>query len=147
MKIIKQKASTAEKHTAQASGEPKFQNGLSKIEGILTSAINFKLKGLGSQKPYFYGFFQLEGISQDIPIIFKIKNQNPEIHDKPKITPQSKVLLTGTWSESPNNTRPSFTCTEYQILANPAPPTIKSLREQISQLLTTSLEKKKEWQE
>jgi hypothetical protein len=87
-------------------------------------------------------FFQLEGLEQDIPVIFRLKN-----NVKPEIKPKSKVLLIGDWAEPNNSNRPSFTCTEYQILANPPPITIKSLREQISSLLTTSLDKKKEWQD
>jgi hypothetical protein len=141
-KIIKEKARTAEKHTTQTSGEQiKFQKGLSKIEGIITSAIQTK-------KDHYLAFFQLEGIDTEIPVIFKLDScsDNPEA-DKPDIPPRAKVLLEGKWANSDNSNRPSFTCWAYQILANPSPPTIKSLREQISSLLTTSLEKQSEWKQ
>lgn len=68
-----------------------------------------------------------------------------EVKVKPEIPLRAKVRLEGKWAESPNSNRASFTCTIYEILAEPPPITIKSLREQISSLLTTSLEKKQEW--
>jgi hypothetical protein len=43
MNNIIEKARPAKKHTTQTSGEPrKFQNGLAKVEGILTSPIQTK---------------------------------------------------------------------------------------------------------
>jgi hypothetical protein len=78
----------------------------------------------------------LEGIQAEIPVIFRLKdNSLPEVPHK------AKILLKGTWSESENSSRPSFTCQEYQILSPPFQPTTKDLKEQISQLLTTSLKK------
>ena len=101
-----------------------------------------------------------QGLNQDIPIIFKIKKkpflQLPNIpisgYDKPEIPFRSKVLLEGTWSDmnmrqSPTSPRPSFTCTNYQILANPPPLTVKDLKEAINNLLNTSLEKQSEWKQ
>ena len=139
------------------------QKSLSKIEGILTSPI--KLKEPRESEAYYWAFFQLEGIDQDIPVIFKIKpkkEKGPQSdfdrkvnqwldekgfprEVKPNIPPRAKVLLEGHWAEPTNSTRPSFTCTYYQILANPPPITITTLKEQISQLLNTSLEKLTEW--
>ena len=165
------KAWPAQKHpvTTWEKNSSATQKGLSQVEGILTSPI--KLKGAGSQEPYFWAFFQLEGLNQDIPVIFKIpdcpecgKGQGQvkvgreiracklcyltqgKSYGKPEIPPRAKVLLKGTWSESLTSPRPSFTCQEYQILANPPPLTLKDLKEQVSQLLSISLEKKKEWQ-
>ena len=132
-----------QKDSVKTSGEKRnLQNGLSKIEGIITSPI--KLKEPKNDNPYYWAFFQLEGLDQDIPVIFKGKWGSLA---KPGIPLRSKVLLEGKWAESPNSTRPSFTCTIYEILADPPPITIKSLREQISSLLTTSLEKQSEWKQ
>jgi len=121
----------------------------SKVEGILTSPIKLK------NQEYYWGFFQLEGIDTEIPIIFKIKKKPylalPNIpisgYEKPEIPSRAKILLTGTWSESLTSPRPSFTCQGYQVLANPPPLTLKDLKDQLSQLLTTSLDKKTEWQQ
>jgi len=161
--------------------EPRIgQKSLSKIEGILTSSIQLKqLKN----KAYYLAFFQLEGLEQDIPVIFKLATpcldcenakticqalikhskskceecREPHTEDcleenKPNIPPKAKLLLEGHWADmsmrQPNNsTRPSFTCLAWEIIANPPPLTIKSLREQISSLLTTSLEKQTEWKQ
>jgi len=46
------------------------KNGLSKVEGIITSAL--ELKEPRNNNPYYYAFFQLEGLDQDIPVIFKL---------------------------------------------------------------------------
>jgi hypothetical protein len=149
------KARPTQKHPVATSWEQTTdtQKGLSKVEGILTSAIQFKYEteiDYEEEKTnaYCYAFFQLEGIDTEIPVIFKLDNcsDNPEA-DKPDIPPRAKVLLEGKWANSDNSNRPSFTCWAYQILANPSPPTIKSLREQISSLLTTSLEKQSEWKQ
>src|SRR3954447_25603226 len=110
MKIIKQKASTAEKQLVQNHQEQTdTQKGLSKIEGIITSAIQFKHErenGISC----CYAFFQLEGISQDIPVIFKLDSSENLEQNKPNIPPRAKVLLEGKWAESNSSLRPSFTC-------------------------------------
>ena len=83
------------KPTVQTSWEKNqsFSKGLSKIEGILTSS--FQLKGTRTNQPYYYGFFALEGISdQDIPIIFKVDSSDTE-PTPPDIPPQAKVILEG----------------------------------------------------
>ena len=143
------KARPAQKHSVATNRETNGSDtpkGLSKIEGILTSPI--KLKEPKNDSSYYWAFFQLEGLNQDIPVIFKLDSSvSPSEQTPPYIPPRSKVLLEGKWAESPNSTRPSFTCTIYEILADPPPLTIKSLREQISQLLTTSLEKQSEWKQ
>ena len=145
---ISKKMNQLQKHSVATNREPTTdtRNGLSKIEGIITSPI--KLKELKEGQPYYWAFFQLEGLDQDLPVIFKIDSSaNPREQTPPPIPPRSKVLLEGKWAESPNSTRPSFTCLAFEIISGPPPITIKDLREQISQLLTTSLEKKQEWQQ
>ena len=134
-------------NSVKTPGEKKnLQNGLNKIEGIITSPI--KLKEPKNDSSYYWAFFQLEGIEQDIPVIFKLdRSVSPSEQTPPYLPPRSKVLLEGKWSESLTSTRASFTCVVYEILADPPPITIKDLREQISQLLTTSLEKKQEWKQ
>ena len=69
------------------------QKQLSKIEGILTSPI--QLKQLKNEA-YYLAFFQLEGIDQDIPIVFKADSSvSPSEQTPPHIPPRSKVLLEG----------------------------------------------------
>ena len=93
-------------------------------------------------------FFQLEGLNQDIPVVFKLDSSaKPDQQTPPDIPPRAKLLLEGHWAEPNNSTRPSFTCLAWEIIANPPPITIKSLREQINLLLTTSLEKQTEWKQ
>ena len=108
-----------QKDFVKTSGEKRnLQNGLSKIEGILTSSI--KLKELKEGQSYFWAFFQLEGLNQDIPVIFKIDSSvSPSEQTPPYIPPRSKVLLTGQWAESPNSNRPSFTCLAFEIISAP----------------------------
>lgn len=139
-KIIK--ASPAKKQI-QTNQEQATQKGLSKVEGILTSPLQINWPKEGT--PYYLGFFQLEGLEQDIPTIFKLDSDENWAENKPDIPPKAKVLLEGKWANSDNSPRPSFTCLAYQIITTPPPPTIKSLREQISQLLKVSLEKQSEW--
>ena len=57
---------------------------LAKITGILTSRIETKNK---NGETYSYGFFQIEGQSPEIPVIFKTK---------PSLEKGSQVQLTGT---------------------------------------------------
>jgi hypothetical protein len=120
-----------------------FSPPRNKIEGILTSPIQTKTDLAEPQNQwatYYLAFFQFEGLNQDIPVIFRLKNNS-----KPTIPLQAKVLLEGQWADSSLSPRPSFTCSAYEISANPPPPTIKSLREQLHHLLPASLEKQKEW--
>ena len=158
------KARPAEKQTAPTSWEKNknFFNGLSKVEGIITSAV--KLQELLEGKSYYWIFFALEGLKEtEIPVIFRLEKPCPYCPlvgtqkckwsgcgylkpSQPNIPPRSKILLKGTWAESLNSNRPSFTCSAYEILISPPPLTIKDLKEQISSLLSTSLDKKQEWQ-
>ncbi len=72
--------------------EPRIgQKGLSKVEGILTSSI--QLKEPRNNNPYYLAFFQLEGIDQDIPVIFKLDSSSKPT--PPDIPPRAKVLLEG----------------------------------------------------
>ena len=144
MKIIKEKARPAEKPTIQTHQEQtNTRKGLSKVEGVITSAL--ELKKPRNSNPYYLAFFQLEGLNQDIPVIFKLDSFSEPT--PPDIPPKSKVLLEGHWAQPTNNPRPSFTCLAWEVVSDPPPITIKSLREQISSLLTTSLEKQTEWKQ
>ena len=158
MKIIEKQARPAQKHLVQTNQEQNSldtQKGLTQVEGILTSPIKTK-------KDHYFAFFQLEGIDQDIPVIFRVEKPCPYCPpsgvatkckwsgcgylkpSQPNIPLRAKILLKGNWSESLTSPRPSFTCLEYQILVLPPQPTIKGLKEQISSLLITSLEKQSE---
>ena len=99
-----------------------------KIQGLLTSRIETK-------QDYYYGFFKLEAHEQDIPVIFK--------GNKPDLRKGCEVLLAGDWSQGKE--RPSFTCSSYELIANPPQPTLKSLQQSLQPLLATCLEKKSEW--
>ena len=112
MNNLQKKARPAQKHlvTNQEPNSSDTQNGLNKVEGILTSPI--KLKGTREGPSYFWAFFQLEGIPEtDIPVIFRIK-KNPFIslsgisisgYEKQEIPPRAKILLTGEWAEPINS--------------------------------------------
>ena len=106
-------------------------DNLIKIQGILTSRIETKNK----DETYYYGFFKLKDQEPEIPVIFKTK---------PAISKGSQVELTGNWAHS-NSSRPSFTCSNYQILKDPPLLTIQSLREQIQPLISTSIQTKNQW--
>ena len=70
------------------------KNNLSKVEGILTSSL--QLKEPRNDNPYYYAFFQLEGITQDIPVIFKLDSSiSPNQQTPPSIPLRAKVLLEG----------------------------------------------------
>jgi hypothetical protein len=90
------KARPAKKQLVQNHQEPTTdtQKGLSKIEGIITSAIQFKHERENGIS-YCYAFFQLEGLEQDIPVIFKLDSSENLEQNKPNIPPKSKVLLEG----------------------------------------------------
>src|ERR1043165_29138 len=72
----KETARPAKKQLVTDQAKDKFNpaNQLSKIEGIITSPI--KLKEPREAPPYFWAFFQLEGIDQDIPVIFRLKDNS-----------------------------------------------------------------------
>ena len=112
---------------------------LSKITGILTSRIEVK----PSSDVPAYGFFKLTDKEVDIPVVFRIKENNNWI--KPQIKKGSTCLLVGEWKESKENNRPSFTCSTYQLLQEPKPLNTSDLITLTSGLLTTTLKKYKEW--
>ena len=150
--INKKQARPAQKQKEQTNWEniKDTPKGLAKVEGILTSKIETKteIQKLGKWATYYLAFFQLEGIDTEIPVIFKLDSAvDLSEQSPPAIPPRAKVLLEGHWAEPTNSPRPSFTCLAWEIIANPPPLTIKSLREQISSLLTTSLEKQTEWKQ
>ena len=109
-------------------------NNLIKIQGILTSRIETKDK---ENQPYYYGFFKIKDQEAEIPVIWKKQA-------KPNIPKGSQVLLQGNWAQS-NNSRPSFTCSNYQILKDPPETTIQSLRETIQPLISPALQAKQSW--
>jgi hypothetical protein len=128
-----------------------------KIRGITTSQINQALK---SSNPYPARVFlreqdknclecanryeEKECSACQTPIFFRIKENNNWI--KPKISKGSLLELEGNYTQPTNgNLRPSFTATSYQLLSEPKPLTSQELITLISGLLSTSLEKKKEW--
>ena len=95
MKIIKEKARPAEKQKKQTNWEKNPKNNLSKVEGVITSAIQIKYEP-EKNKVYCYAFFQLEGLEQDIPVVFKLDRAVADLEEnKPNIPPKSKLLLEG----------------------------------------------------
>jgi len=116
---------------AERGNSASLEKKMVKITGILTSRVETRNKG----EPYYYGFFKIKDQEPEIPVIFKTK---------PDLTKGSQVLLQGNWSNS-NNSRPSFTCQEYQILKDPPPLTTQSLKEQIQKLLSLAWEHQKHW--
>src|SRR6266487_6366435 len=76
------------------------------IKGILTFRIETRQK---ENQPYYYGFFKLENQVGEYPVVFK---------SKPDLTKGNQVELTGNWAKS-NQSRPSFTCSQYQITSDP----------------------------
>ena len=82
---------------------------LVKITGVLTSPI--QLRGENTPEPYYYSFIRLKGQSIDLPVIFKIKDQ--EINLKKN----DKVELTGNYSNSNKNIRKSFTAYSYHLFS------------------------------
>ena len=89
------------------------QKPLIKIQGTLTSPI--QLRGESIKEPYYYySFIRLKNQSIDLPIIFKLK-ENDKL-SKPTLKKSDLVELTGHYSNSPHSIRKSFTCSSYQLL-------------------------------
>ena len=86
---------------------------LIKIQGTLTSSI--QTRGENYQETYYYSFIRLKGQTIDLPVIFKIKEN--ENLTKPELKRNDNVELTGHYSNSPHSIRKSFTCSAYQILS------------------------------
>jgi DNA replicative helicase MCM subunit Mcm2 (Cdc46/Mcm family) len=58
-------------NAVQTNWKENTKNGLSKVEGVITSAL--ELKKPRNSNPYYLAFFQLEGIKEtEIPVIFKL---------------------------------------------------------------------------
>ena len=110
------------------------------LKGILTSRIEVK----PSSDIPAYGFFKFEDKEVDVPVVFRIKDQHNN-WIKPTIKKGSSCELEGYFVDSKDKTRPSFTCLSYQILSEPKPLNTKDLITLTSGLLTTTLEKYKEW--
>src|SRR5688572_16783453 len=84
---------------------------LIKIQGTLTSSIQFRGE---DKEPYYYAFIRLKNQTIDLPVIFKIKENDKPI--KPTLKKSDQVELTGHYSNSPHSIRKSFTATAYQLL-------------------------------
>ncbi|RHZ36260.1 Single-stranded DNA-binding protein [endosymbiont GvMRE of Glomus versiforme] len=106
------------------------------IQGILTSRIETRET---KTEPFYYGFFKFPNQEQEIPVIWKKQA-------KPDIKKGSQAELKGQWAKS-NDSRPSFTCSDFKIITGPPELTIQSLRKQIQPLLSFTLEQKQEWQQ
>jgi len=87
------------------------QKQLIKITGTLTSPL--QLRGENCREPYYYSFIRLKGQSIDLPVIFKIKEDDKPI--KPSLKKSDKIELLGYYSHSPHSIRKSFTATSYQL--------------------------------
>ena len=83
---------------------------LIKIQGTLTSQI--QLRGEEIKEPYYYSFIRLKGQSVDLPVIFKIEDDQLS---KPELKKNDSVELSGNYSNSPNSIRKSFTAYSYQL--------------------------------
>ena len=83
-----------------------------KIQGTLTSQI--QLRGENTSEPYYYSFIRLKGQSIDLPVIFKLK-ENDKL-SKPNLKKTDEAELSGYYSNSLQNVRKSFTCSAYQLL-------------------------------
>jgi len=85
---------------------------LVKIRGTLTSPI--QLRDENTPEPYYYSFIRLKGQSIDLPVIFKIKENNQII--EPNLKKGTELELTGNYSNSDKNVRKSFTAYSYHLL-------------------------------
>ncbi|CAI2192706.1 7114_t:CDS:2 [Funneliformis geosporum] len=90
-----------------------IQKQLTKITGTLTSQI--QLKGEHSPESYYYSFIRLKSQSIDLPVIFKLKDDQDQLA-KPTLKKTDQVELTGHYSHSEKNARQSFTANSYQLL-------------------------------
>ena len=92
-KVTKLVLDNLEQKIQEGKFTPKSKNNLSKVEGILTSSIQLKqLKN----KAYYLAFFQLEGLNQDIPVVFKLDSSVADLEaNKPNIPSRTKLLLEG----------------------------------------------------
>jgi hypothetical protein len=88
------------------------QKQLITIRGTLTSSI--QSRGEENQEPYYYAFIKLKGQNVDLPVIFKIKEDDKLI--KPTLKKSDQVELTGYYSNSDKSVRKSFTALSYQVL-------------------------------
>jgi len=97
MNKVKSVLKDREQKIAQGQFQPnQGKNNLSKVEGVITSAIQIKYEPHNNNKVYYLAFFQLERIDQDIPVIFKIDSSvDPSEQTPPAIPLRTKVLLEG----------------------------------------------------
>ncbi|WNE40727.1 MAG: hypothetical protein mread185_000184 [Mycoplasmataceae bacterium] len=80
---------------------------LVKIQGKLTSQVRQR----SEKDPYYYAFIKLKGHGADLPVIFRIKEEN-----KLALKKGDLVELSGNYSNSNKNIRKSFTCFSYNLV-------------------------------
>lgn len=95
---------------------PRNRNEEIKIKGVLTSQIQSRSEG--TSEPYYYAFVRLKEQSIDLPVIFKVKENDKLI--KPPLKKSDLTELTGHYSNSEKSVRKSFTCSAYQLLSKNA---------------------------
>lgn len=91
-----------------------FNSNLTKIKGTLTSQIRRRDE---EKEPYYYAFVKLKGHGADLPVIFKVKDENDNFKE-PSLKKGNLVQLTGHYSNSDKNIRKSFTCSAYELVAH-----------------------------
>jgi hypothetical protein len=92
-----------------------FNQQLTKIKGTLTSQIRKREETSLSTSSYYYAFVKLKGHGADLPVIFKVKDEQDNFVE-PKLKKGNLVQLTGHYSNSDKNIRKSFTCSFYELL-------------------------------
>lgn len=85
---------------------------LTTLKGLTTSQI-WKREKLSDIPAYC--FLKTDELEQDIPVVFRIKENNSWI--KPKIPKYSYLQVQGNYSNSGKSERPSFTAYSYQLLS------------------------------
>jgi hypothetical protein len=84
------------------------------IKGILTSSIQVREEK--TKEPYYYAFVRIKGQSVDLPVIFKVKDDQENLTNPP-LKKSDEVELTGHYSNSEKSVRKSFTATSYQVFS------------------------------
>ena len=108
----KENTLTGEKINRVSVANSNFNQQLTKIKGTLTSQIRKREE----TSPYYYAFVKLKGHGADLPVIFKIKDENSNFRE-PKLKKSNLVQLTGHYSNSDKNIRKSFTCSAYELIS------------------------------
>src|SRR4051794_9464707 len=109
----KENTLTGEKINRVSVANSNFNQQLTKIKGTLTSQIRKREE----TSPYYYAFVKLKGHGADLPVIFKVKDENSNFKE-PSLKKSNLVELTGHYSNSPSNIRKSFTCSAYELISH-----------------------------